>query len=126
MNTHRSFRPAPHRSSINVPALALGMLLGALGMSGSASLQVPAQPPRDQRPVSPRPVPSPQPRDVRPGSENLIPIGKGIISGTVVVMGSGQPARRARVTLAGAADVGGSRSATTDDNGRFTFQALPE
>jgi protocatechuate 3,4-dioxygenase beta subunit len=54
-----------------------------------------------------------------------MPVGKGVISGGVAVMGSGQPARRARVTLSGSGEVGGSRSTTTDDNGRFVFQALP-
>ncbi len=53
-------------------------------------------------------------------------VGKGSIAGTVTVAGSGQPARRARVSLSGGADVGGSRSTITDDRGVFTFSALPE
>ncbi len=42
-----------------------------------------------------------------------------------MVAGSGQPARRARVSLSGGADVGGSRSMLTDDSGRFSFTLLP-
>jgi len=53
-------------------------------------------------------------------------VGKGSIAGTVVVAGSGQPARRARVGLSGGNDVGGGRSTTTDEMGRFSFNALPE
>jgi protocatechuate 3,4-dioxygenase beta subunit len=53
-------------------------------------------------------------------------VGKGAITGTVTVAGTGQPARRARVSLSGGQDVGGGRSTTTDDLGAFTFSALPE
>ena len=53
-------------------------------------------------------------------------VGKGSISGVVVVAGSGQPARKARVSLSGGNEVGGGRSTTTDDSGRFAFSALPE
>ena len=53
-------------------------------------------------------------------------VGKGSISGVVVVAGSGQPARKARVSLSGGNDVGGGRSTTTDDSGGFAFSALPE
>jgi hypothetical protein len=53
-------------------------------------------------------------------------IGKGAISGTLTVAGSGQPVRRARVSLSGGQDVGGGRSTTTDDNGAFAFDGLPE
>ena len=49
--------------------------------------------------------------------------GTGIIIGTVVMAGSGQPARRARVMLS--STDGPGRNATTDDQGRFTFNALP-
>ncbi len=44
----------------------------------------------------------------------------------MVVAGTGQPARRARVNLTGGNDVGGARSTSTDDAGRFAFSALPE
>jgi hypothetical protein len=112
----------PRRSLARRTIAAPGIVvLGALAMSVSATLQTPAQPPRDLRaPAQPQP-----PRDARPTPLEL-PVGKGTISGTVVVMGSGQPARRARVNLSGGSEVGGGRSATTDDNGSFTFTALPE
>lgn len=38
--------------------------------------------------------------------------------------GTGQPARKTRVTLSGT-EIRGTRSATTDDQGRFLFTALP-
>ena len=58
------------------------------------------------------------PRDPNtPGAQ--VPAGKGSISGTVVVAGTGQPARRARVNLTGGNDVGGARSTSTDDGGPF-------
>ena len=62
-----------------------------------------------------------QPRDARGNA--ALPEGTGSISGAVVVPGSGQPARRARVTL-NAADGGGSRTAMTDDEGRYAFTNL--
>ena len=99
-------------------------LAGLVGANASAAwldaAQGPDQPPREARPAEGQP-----PRDANaPGAP--ITVGKGSISGTVVVAGTGQPARRARVGLSGGTDVGGSRSATTDDMGRFAFSALPE
>jgi hypothetical protein len=49
--------------------------------------------------------------------------GTAVISGTVVVMGTGQPARRARVTL-NAIEGGGARSTLTDENGRYAFSGI--
>jgi protocatechuate 3,4-dioxygenase beta subunit len=49
--------------------------------------------------------------------------GTATLSGTVVVTGAGTPARRARVTL-NAADGGGSRTATTNEDGRYAFTGL--
>lgn len=51
-------------------------------------------------------------------------VGTGRISGTVVLGGAGTPVRRARVNLTGG-DLRGSRSAITDDQGGFIFEALP-
>lgn len=51
-------------------------------------------------------------------------IGAGGITGTVVLEGAGTPVRRARVSLAGP-ELRGGRSTFTDDQGRFSFQALP-
>ncbi len=48
----------------------------------------------------------------------------GVISGTVVTEGSGNPVRRARVTLT-APELRGSRTMTTTDQGAFSFTALP-
>jgi hypothetical protein len=50
-------------------------------------------------------------------------VGTGEIAGTVAIVGTGQPARRARVNLS-AAEGGGSRSTTTDELGRFAFAGL--
>lgn len=51
-------------------------------------------------------------------------VGTGAIAGVVVAEGTGLPVRRASVTLSGA-ELRGGRSSLTDDQGRFTFQALP-
>lgn len=68
------------------------------------------------------PVP---PRDSRPVSAAApTPAGTASISGTVVVAGSGQPARRARVSLSGG-EVRISVSKITDAQGRFAFSTLP-
>lgn len=98
-------------------------LAGLVGASVSAAwlgaAQGPPPPPREARPAQAQP-----PRDPNaPGAP--VVVGKGSISGTVSVAGSGQPARRARVSLSGGGDVGGGRSTTTDDMGRFAFSALP-
>jgi len=62
------------------------------------------------------------PRDAR-GAEPP-PTGTASISGVLTVAGSGQPARRARVSLS-SAELRGGRSVSTDDAGRFAFVALP-
>jgi protocatechuate 3,4-dioxygenase beta subunit len=105
---------------------SLGILLAALALTGLAGAGVgEARFEAPQGPPPPRPAQGQPPRDVNaPGAP--LAVGKGSISGTVVVAGTGQPARRARVGLSGGADVGGGRSTTTDDMGRFAFGALPE
>ena len=50
--------------------------------------------------------------------------GTGVISGVVTTSGQGSPVRRARVTLSGA-ELRGGRSTLTNDQGAFTFVALP-
>ena len=62
-----------------------------------------------------------QPRDAR--GNQPVAAGSAAIAGTVVVTGTGQPARRARVTL-NATEGGGSRTAMTDDEGRYAFNDL--
>jgi hypothetical protein len=92
--------------------LASVALLGTIVTSGVGaspqSAPVPPQPPRDARGAQP------------------IPSGKGSISGTIVIAGSGQPARRARVNLSAYNEPGGSRGTMTDEAGRFSFSSLPE
>jgi hypothetical protein len=98
----------------------LVVLLVVLGVTLRASLPAESQgPPRDVRASAPAPQ---QPRDAHGDTQNLA-IGKGSIAGVVVVAGSGQPARRARVNLS--APDAGNRTTTTDDLGRFAFSALP-
>src|SRR5215203_1834433 len=63
------------------------------------------------------------PRDLRDLSAPP-PVGTGSVSGVVLMAGAGQPARKTRVTLSGA-ELRGSRSTATDDQGRFSFTALP-
>jgi hypothetical protein len=69
------------------------------------------------------PAPPARPRDVVP-TQPAPAVGTAILSGSVVIAGSGQPARRARVTLSGQ-ELRGGRSVTTDDQGRFSFTAIP-
>lgn len=64
------------------------------------------------------------PRDSRPGPATPPPAGTAVVTGTVTMAGTGQPARKTRVTISGT-EIRGSRSATTDDQGRFSFTALP-
>ena len=108
--------------SLRIVLLSLASLTALAGFSvGQAWLDAAqGQPAREARPQQAQP-----PRDPNtPGAQ--VPAGKGSISGTVVVAGTGQPARRARVNLTGGNDVGGARSTSTDDAGRFAFTALPE
>lgn len=62
-----------------------------------------------------------QPRDGRGGGQ--LAAGTATVSGTVMVAGTGQPARRARITL-NATEGGGSRTAMTDDEGRYSFTGV--
>ena len=102
-------------------SLWLAGLVGAT--TGAAWLEAPQGPPAAPREA--RPQQGQPPRDPNaPGAP--VAVGKGSISGMVVVAGSGQPARKARVSLSGGNEVGGGRSTTTDDSGRFAFSALPE
>ena len=108
--------------SLRFVLLSLASLTAMAGFSaGQAWLDAAqGQPAREARPQQAQP-----PRDPNtPGAQ--VPVGKGSISGTVVLAGTGQPARRARVNLTGGNDVGGARSTSTDDAGRFAFTALPE
>jgi len=66
--------------------------------------------------------PTPPVRDR--GQPRAAPSGTASVSGSVLVAGSGQPARNVRVTLTGE-ELRGSRSTTTDDQGQFSFTALP-
>ncbi|HJR60824.1 MAG TPA: carboxypeptidase regulatory-like domain-containing protein [Vicinamibacterales bacterium] len=75
---------------------------------------VSAAPPRAQVP----------PRDARPPSQQAAAVGSAVISGTVLMAGGTQPARKVRLSLSGA-EVRGGRTATTDDQGRYSFTALP-
>jgi carboxypeptidase family protein len=98
--------------------LAAGM--GAVGAAGRTWVPPEMQgPPRDaRRPAQP-------PRDSSAVQEKPI-AGKGSITGVVVVAGSGQPARRARVSLSSQQEGFSGRSVTADEAGAFTFIGLPE
>jgi hypothetical protein len=76
-----------------------------------------------QRGAPPAPA---TPRDPRePASTQAIaPAGTAVVAGFVLIAGTGQPARRARVNLS-AMDAGASRTATTDDQGQFSIAKLP-
>lgn len=64
------------------------------------------------------------PRDAQPPSQQRPAVGTGVISGTVTMAGGTQAARKVRVSLSGA-ELRGARTAVTDDEGRFSFTALP-
>jgi hypothetical protein len=93
------------------------IIVTATAALGASQVQVrPPQPPRDPGRVE---------------QQQAAPVGTGTISGIVTMGGSGQPARKVRVNLSGqpSAQSGGrgmaGRSTTTDDQGRFSFTALP-
>ncbi len=101
-------------------ALSLaGLSLAALGFT--AALE--GQAARGQGPTAPG-----QPAAGRggqaPARDTGPAVGTGRISGSVLLGGSGGAVRRARVNLTGA-ELRGSRSAITDDQGQFSFDALP-
>jgi protocatechuate 3,4-dioxygenase beta subunit len=66
-----------------------------------------------------------QPPSRDPGAVGAnTPVGTASLAGTVVVAGSGQPARHARISIS-STELRGSRSTTTDSQGRFEFVSLP-
>lgn len=75
--------------------------------AGHAAAQTPPQPPRDTRPAGALPAVS----------------GTATIVGAVTLMGTGQPVRRARVSIS-SQEGGGGRSVMTDELGRFSFDRL--
>ena len=83
------------------------MSLTLVAIVGASALHAQSLPPRDTRPVVQQPA----------------AVGTASVTG-VVTMGTGQPARKVRVSLSGS-ELHGSRSTTTDDQGRFSFTALP-
>jgi uncharacterized protein (DUF2141 family) len=96
----------------------------ALALTAVLSVSIAsAQPPpgRGGRGQAPPPGEPGQPRDAR--GNQPVATGTASISGAVRVAGTGQPARRARVTL-NATEGGGSRTAMTDDDGRYAFNEL--
>jgi hypothetical protein len=108
--------------TVRASSVAAVALIAALSVS-IASAQPPAgRGGRGGRGQGPPPggVPG-QPRDAR--GNQTVATGSAGVTGTVVVAGTGQPARRARVTL-NATEGGGSRTAMTDDDGRYAFNDL--
>ena len=104
-----------------MPSIALVLVLGVAAAA--------AQPPAGRgggrgagRGQGPPPGGPAQPRDGRGGGQSLA-AGTAAVSGTIVVAGTGQPARRARVTL-NATEGGGSRTAMTDEEGRYVFSGV--
>ena len=66
-----------------------------------------------------------QARDNSAQQQQAAAVGTAIISGVVVTDGGGTPVRRARVTLTAPELRGRNRTLMTDDQGRFSFVALP-
>src|SRR5215208_6513310 len=97
--------------TVGFAAVAAGQPPGGPGGRGGRAAG------RGQGPPAGGPEGRGQPRDSGVAS---IATGTASVAGTVMVAGTGAPARRARVTL-NAADGGGSRTATSDDEGRYSF-----
>jgi uncharacterized protein (DUF2141 family) len=96
--------------------------LGVVALTGAAQLAVAQTPP-------PPPPPSGQGRGGRQGgaprdTQQAPAVGTGSIGGMVVAEGTATPVRRARVNLSGT-ELRGGRSVTTNDQGQFSFSALP-
>lgn len=64
------------------------------------------------------------PRDAPRPDQQSVAVGTAEISGTILMAGGTQPARKTRVNLSGV-ELRGGRSATTDDAGRYSFTTLP-
>jgi Carboxypeptidase regulatory-like domain len=107
-----------HPAALPAAALLCGLMASSFASPGAQAQGRGQSPPRDVRPAPTRP------RDPAAAQQAVV-VGKGSITGTVTVSGTGQPARRARVNLNGS-DGAGSQTATTDDAGRFAFSGLPE
>ncbi len=106
------------------PVAAIALVL-VIGVGAAATAQPPAGRGGGRgagRGQGPPPGGPAQPRDGRGGGQPLA-AGTAAISGTIVVAGTGQPARRARVTL-NANEGGGSRTAMTDEEGRYVFSGV--
>lgn len=71
----------------------------------------------------PAPVPAGQARDAQ-GQPQPAATGTALLAGRVTMAGTGQPVYGVRVTLSGA-EIRGTRSVFTDDDGLFAFAALP-
>src|SRR5438034_667372 len=113
----------------------LGVVLSAsllAGAQGRGQGQGPDQGPPAQGPgqgAGPRGggAGGPQGRGQGPARDALAQptaTGTGAISGVVTLQGSGSPVRRASVTLSGT-ELRGVRTASTNDQGAFSFAALP-
>ncbi len=105
------------------PVAAIALVL-VIGVAAAAAAQPPAGRGGGRgagRGQGPPPGGPAQPRDGRGGQS--LAAGTAAVSGTIVVAGTGQPARRARVTL-NANEGGGSRTAMTDEEGRYVFSGV--
>jgi protocatechuate 3,4-dioxygenase beta subunit len=71
-----------------------------------------------------RGAPTAQPRDPQARAQQREAVGTASIAGLVTMAASGQPARKVRINLSGP-ELRGGRTATSDDQGRFSFTALP-
>ena len=85
------------------------LLIATVAVGAAQAPARPQQPPRDP---------------ARPAGQQPVATGTATVTGIVTMGASGQPARKVRVNLSGQ-ELRGGRSTTTDDQGRFSFTALP-
>jgi hypothetical protein len=105
---------------LSAAALGLAAFTFSSGISAQAAPVQAPTPAQGQRGAGAGRAGQAPARDTAPAT----PVGTGRISGSVVLGGSGTAIRRARVNLSGS-ELRGGRSAITDDQGLFSFDALP-
>jgi hypothetical protein len=103
-------------------AMRVRLIAGVAAVFATAGVWAQVPPvPKPAQPQAPAPQIPGQTRDAQAQSQAPQ---TAVIMGTVLIGGTGQPADGVRLTLNGI-ELRGTRSAISDDNGKFAFLALP-